>query len=44
MVPGEVCAECPERSNQRTRQWGGAECVGVSRGHSRDVPEEMRAR
>ena len=42
--PWEVCAECYERSNHRTRQRGGAERVEVSRGHSRDVPEEMKAR
>ena len=42
--PWEVCAECSERSNHRTRQRGGAERAEVSRGHSWDVPEEMKAR
>ena len=33
-----------ERSKHRTRQRGGVERAEVSRGHSRDEPEEMKAR
>ncbi len=44
VVPREVCAKCSERSNHRTRKQGGAERTEVSRGHSRNVSEEMMVR
>ena len=34
VVPGEVCMECSERSNHRTRKRDDAEHAEVSRGHS----------
>ena len=42
VVPREICAVRPERSNHRTRKQDGAERTEVSRSHSRDVPEEMK--
>ena len=44
VVPEEVYAKRSERSNHRVRKRGGADCIEVSRGYSRDVPEKMEAR
>ena len=41
VVPGEVCMECSERSNHRTRKRDDAEHAEVSRGHSK--PKGRRA-